>query len=190
MNKQNFDDQYMQAAMNAAATRTYRLAARFGLATPDREDIEQELILDMMERAQQYDPGKGSPGTFTGVVSEHRAVEVLDGLMKYRARMCFFSGGHAANDSEIDDSSDEQDENVVPMWSDDRDLFADGLALRDLEKAIAYMNNDQAALFELLETYQDLPSACKACGISTAAFYRRVNDLQMHLRMFGFKSAA
>lgn len=45
-------------------------------------------------------------------------------------------------------------------------------------------------MFALLEVHQSLPTACKASGVSTATFYRRVADLQMHLRMFGFKSAA
>ena len=76
------------------------------------------------------------------------------------------------------------------MWADDRDLFADSMALRDLETALACMNDDQATLFSLLETHQDLATACKAAGVSSATFYRRVHDLQMHLRMFGFRSAA
>jgi len=76
------------------------------------------------------------------------------------------------------------------MWADDRDLFADSMALRDLETAVAFMNNDQIALFDVLKATEDLPSACKSSGMSSATFYRRVQDLQMHLRMFGFRSAA
>ena len=37
---------------------------------------------------------------------------------------------------------------------------------------------------------QDLPGASKASGVSRATFYRRVIELQMHLRMFGFRSAS
>ena len=36
----------------------------------------------------------------------------------------------------------------------------------------------------------ELPDACKVSGVSCATFYRRVADLQLHLRMFGFRSAA
>ena len=184
------NEEFFDAVKNAAATRTYRLAVRFRLPSADREDIQQELILDMLERADQYDPSKGSAGTFTGLVSKHRATELLDRVMKDRSRLSFGAGEQAANDAEFQDPERNDNDNVVPMWADDRDLFADSMVLMDLQKALAYMNDEQVALFELLEAHQDLPSACKACGVSSATFYRRVSDLQMHLRMFGFRSAA
>ncbi len=190
MESSPFDQTYLQSAQNAAAARTYRLASRHGLSEAEREDIRQELILDLLERATKYDPSKASANTFTGMVSEHRAVEVLDGLMKERARRGFFPGGEAANDPEMRDVPDDYGDNVVPMWAEDRDLFSDSMALRDLETALVYMNDEQVALFELLKAHQDLPDACKASAVSRATFYRRVGELQMHLRMFGFRSAA
>lgn len=184
------NDPFFDAVKNAAATRTYRLAARYGLQTAEREDMQQELILDMLERADQFDPAKGSAGTFTGMVSQHRAIELLDRLMKDRMRLQFGSGATAANEAEFNEPGDSLNDNVVPMWADDRDLFADSMALRDLETAVAFMSDDQIALFETLKATEDLPGACKSSGMSTATFYRRVQDLQMHLRMFGFRTAA
>lgn len=52
------------------------------------------------------------------------------------------------------------------------------------------MNDEQADLFQLLSAHQDLPSAAKSSGMASATFYRRVADLQMHLRMFGIRPAA
>jgi DNA-directed RNA polymerase specialized sigma24 family protein len=184
------NDPFFEAVKNAAATRTYRMAARFGLPTAEREDIQQELILDMLERAHQFDPAKGSAGTFTGMVSEHRATELLDKLMKDRQRLSFGSSQTAANDPYFNEPGESDHENVVPIWADDRDLFADSMALRDLETAVAFMSDDQTALFDILKANDDLPSACKASGMSTATFYPRIHDPQMHLRMFGFRSAA
>ena len=67
------DEAYLNSALDAAATRTYRMAARFGLPTADREDIQQELMLDMLERADQFDPAKGSAGTFISCSRAPRA---------------------------------------------------------------------------------------------------------------------
>jgi DNA-directed RNA polymerase specialized sigma24 family protein len=184
------NDPFFDAVKNAAATRTYRIAARFGLPTAEREDIQQELILDLLERAHQFDPAKGSAGTFTGMVSKHRATELLDKLIKDRQRLSFGNNATAANDPEFSEPGEGDHENVVPMWADDRDLFADSMVLRDLETAVAFMNGDQVALLDVLKANEDLSSACKSSGMSSATFYRRVQDLQMHLRMFGFRSAA
>ena len=162
------NDPFFEAVKNAAATRTYRMAARFGLPAAEREDIQQELILDMLERAHQFDPAKGSAGTFTGMVSEHRATELLDKLMKDRQRLSFGSSTTAANDPDFNESGEGEHENVVPIWADDRDLFADSMAFRDLETAVAFMNDDQNALFDILKATDDLPSACKASGMSSA----------------------
>jgi DNA-directed RNA polymerase specialized sigma24 family protein len=184
------DPDYVQAALNAAATRTYRAAVNFQLSAADREDLHQGLILDLLERADRFDPEKGSAGTFTGLVAENGTNDFLNGLRKDRARLSFASDTEAANDPDINIDAVATNDSVVPLWAEDRDLFSDSAALRDLETAIAYMSDDQAALFDLLGICQDLPSACKASGISTATFYRRVSDLQMHLRMFGFRAAA
>jgi hypothetical protein len=110
--------------------------------------------------------------------------------MKDRQRLSFGSSQTAANDPDFNEPGEGDHENVVPIWADDRDLFADSMALRDLETAVAFMSDDQTALFDILKANDDLPSACKASCMSSATFYRRVQDLQMHLRMFGFRSAA
>ena len=184
------DAAFLKAAVNAAATRAFRAGVSFGLMHADREDLFQEVILDLLERAKRFDPARGVAGTFTGVVSEHRTADFLNELKKDRARLSLFSDGEAANDSEASGESDPRDEIVVSLWAEDRDFFEDSNTLHDVEAALAYMDGEQLALFDLLQAHQDLPGACRASGLSSATFYRRVADLQMHLRMFGFRSAA
>jgi len=176
---------YLQSALNAAATRTYRLGARFGLSSAEREDLQQDLILDLLEREHAFDPEKASANTFTGMVSQHRAVELLDRLIKDRMRLHFCGrGGEAANDPHLDDPDpDPCGGAVMPLWADDHDLFADSDTLHDLTTALACMNGDQRALFDLLEQTQDLAEACEASELSTATFYRRITALRMHLRI-------
>lgn len=183
---------YLQSALNAAATRTYRLAARFGLSSAEREDLQQDLILDLLEHEHAFDPAKASANTFTGVISQHRAVELLDRLIKDRMRLHFCGrAGEAANDPHLDDPDpDACGAAVMPLWADDPDLFADSDTLHDLNTALACMNGDQRALFDLLEKTQNLAEACEASELSTATFYRRVCEMRMHLRMFGLRSAA
>jgi hypothetical protein len=94
----------------------------------------------------------------------------------------------AANDDAEGAGAVLEDGGVIPLWSVDDDLFSQSMALRDLEKAVHCMNDEQRALFEHLLSHEDMASACRAYAGSTATFYRRVSDLKMHMRMFGLKS--
>lgn len=195
---QSANDPYFEAAVNAARVRTHQLAARHGLSPAEREDFQQELMLDLLEHRHQFDPAKGSPGTFTGMVSKHRAVELLDGLIKQRMRYTDFDTASkmmgAANDPEMDSFKAKSAEDCIDAINfkrdPDHDFCTDGMALHDLQAAIAFMSGQQSALLDLLTEHSDIASACAASGLSTASFYRRVHELRMHLRMFGLREVA
>jgi len=65
---------YLQSALNAAATRTYRLGARFGLSSAEREDLQQDLILDLLERERAFDPEKALAPTPSPELSRSTAL--------------------------------------------------------------------------------------------------------------------
>ena len=195
---QSANDPYFEAAVNAARVQTHQLAARHGFSPAEREDFQQELMLDLLEHRHQFDPAKGSPGTFTGMVSKHRAVELLDGLIKQRMLYTDFDTASkmmgAANDPEMGTSKAKSADDCIDAINfkrdPDHDFVTDGMAMHDLHAAIAFMNGEQSALLDLLTDHSDIASACVASGLSTASFYRRVNELRMHLRMFGLREVA
>ncbi len=181
---------FLESALTAARVRSRQAANTARLSPAEKEDLEQDILLDLTERMAGFDPAKGGVGTFTGLVSQHRTDDYLRRLNVDRARICFGLGTACANDPEADPDDIPLEDGAEPLWSQDKDLFADSDTLHDLRTALAYMNDEQINLFDLLKVHQTLSDACKASGMSSATFYRRFADLQMHLRMFGFKAAA
>lgn len=188
MNASN--EPFFKAAVNAAKTRTYRAAVSAGLCDADRDDLYQEIILDLLQRAPQFDPNKGSEGTFTGLVSQNRTADFLSDLTKDRQRRIDRSEHDAANEDDLEASANANHQEGAPKWMDDPDPIAWAELGHDVETARAYMTGEQRELLDLLCTHIDLPSAAAASGMSNATFYRRVDELQMHLRMFGIRMAA
>ena len=177
------DTVYFHSAARAAVANAWRVARRIGLSAQDREDVEQEILLELLERESRYDAARGMPGTFTGRVSKNRAAELNQAIVRDRMHLSFVGGDDA--DESASDGFD-----ALPLWGETSN-FCDAVgAARDIDSAMALMDDAQRTLFGLLVEHQDLPAACRVSGLSTATFYRRVADLQMHLRMFGFASPA
>lgn len=65
-----------------------QLTAHPGFSATDREDIEQELLLDLLRRQPKYDPARAQSNTFVAHVVEHRASTLIEerkaGMREYR----------------------------------------------------------------------------------------------------------
>ncbi len=176
--------------MTAAKVRVAQVAARYGLSAAEREDMEQDLLLELVKRRDRFDPSKGAAGTFTGMVTKNRVGELVHDLITDRMLFGGAPLAKAANDPQALDCIKDLVDQATCECDQDLDLFTEGMALHDLSVAISHMDCDQSALFDLLCKHADLPAACGASGMSSATFYRRVADIQMHLRMFGIRAAA
>jgi DNA-directed RNA polymerase specialized sigma24 family protein len=179
--------------MTAAAVRTASLKRDFHLSESQAEDVRQSIILGLLEREPAFDSDKGSVNTFTGAVSANLAADIANALSKEWERVEYQPD---FRDAENDPSylglphPHHLGKNVVPLWADDRDLFRDSETLHDIQAALACMSQEQQDLFNLIDKHHDISSAAKAAGMPTATFYRRIDDLRMHLRMFGIRPAA
>lgn len=186
--------EYLASATAAAAVRTASLRFAFRLSEPQAQDVQQTLLLGLLQRQPVFDREKGTVNTFTGAVSANLAADIANDLSRERrvfgVRPDWQEG---ANDPDFNvglEGATEFNESATPLWAEAEDRLAEADLCYDIAVAHRYMSGEQRDLSDLLALHQDLPSACQASGMSSATFYRRVADLQMHLRMFGFKAAA
>lgn len=54
------------------------LVGHFGLTKSDREDIEQELMLDLLQRWPNFDPQRARPCTFISKVVENAIIAIIN----------------------------------------------------------------------------------------------------------------
>lgn len=69
-----------------------QLVGRVGLTIADREDLEQEMLLDLLHRLPKYDPDRAQRNTFIARVVEHKVANIIEarkaGMRDYRRCRC------------------------------------------------------------------------------------------------------
>ena len=141
---------YLESALADARVRSRQAANTARLSPAEKEDLEQDILLDLTERMAGFDPAKGGVGTFTGLASQHHTDDYLRRLNIDRSRICFGLGTACANAPEADPDDIPLNDGTELLWSQDQELFAESNTLHDLQAALAYMNDEQIDLFDLL----------------------------------------
>ena len=90
-----FDNQYDGIdpyAVRLIKYKARRLIGQAGFTASDRDDLEQELILDLLRRLPKYDPRRARRNTFIARVVEHRIATLIEarkaGIRDYRRCQC------------------------------------------------------------------------------------------------------
>lgn len=65
-------------AENLARLKAWQLIRRPEFTRSDREDIEQEILLDVLERLPDYDPKRASRRTFISRIIDHKVASLLE----------------------------------------------------------------------------------------------------------------
>ena len=92
MGVDNSDDGIDPYAAGLIRFKTRQLVGQAGFTASDREDIEQELILDLLRRLPKYNPKRAQLNTFIARVVEHRVATLIEaqkaGIRDYRRCRC------------------------------------------------------------------------------------------------------
>ena len=92
MGVDNSDDGIDPYAARLIRFKARQLVGKAGFTASDREDIEQELILDLLRRLPKYNPKRAQRNTFIARVVEHRLASLIEeqkaGIRDYRRCRC------------------------------------------------------------------------------------------------------
>ena len=172
-----------------------RLACRHALPNDELDDVRQDLITDVIARAQAYDDARASPSTFVALVAANRAA--LLGRRYYR-QQCLYGRSPVSLDEAIGD------DDGAPVTRGDLVAEADGYAAwmgqssdplleaerrLDLRTAAQLLPDRLRGLCDAL-TADTASGACRSQNRSRADLYRCLRELRLRFRAAGLAGPA
>jgi RNA polymerase sigma-70 factor (ECF subfamily) len=161
--------------------RSHALVGAYGFTLADREDIQQELVLEVHRRMSRFDPSRSGRQTFIRRVANNRIANLI---AEQRAscrdyRRCQHSLDEPVGQDRFDQlgetiSADEYESRTGRAsisWREHSELRA------DVEKAISLLPVELAAIAILLRSVSVIETA-RLLNVPRATLYRRLADIR------------
>ena len=164
--------------------KAYQLAGRYGFARDEKEDLQQILIVECLQRQRHFDSRRGSAATFAEVIITNAVATMVESRKAQCRdyRRCQRSLNAPSN------SADPSSPELAEVTSDDdyrcrmgriSRPFHQNLHLRhDLRRAIAALPPEQRRLCRLLMRLDGIAQVAKAAGVSRATLHRRMRAIR------------
>lgn len=176
----NADPRMLRVMMAAAAYHARKVARTMRLSDVDREDVEQDILLVLLERRRFFDPARGAWSSFADRVARQAAQGVADEIGAERR----IRGGS------LDQPAGDDGSTTLG------DLIEDHLQGPDPEQVLQFSLTlakfvpelpDELALVARLSLLEDgdLAEAQRRSGLSTSEFYRRLREVRYRLVCLG-----
>jgi DNA-directed RNA polymerase specialized sigma24 family protein len=178
----NIDDGMLQAMRAAAVFQARRIGRTLKLSAEEREDVEQEILLVLLERRRFFDPERGPWVPFAHKIARQAAQSVADSLAA--ARRHTVPMGQTSTTS-ADGEADSMD--IAGSIVDDRTPTEAGiLAAISVVASVSALPHELRLVAEVaLEADGELAEAQRATGLSTSEFYRRMREIRYRMVMIG-----
>jgi len=167
------DGRQLRVMMASAAYHARRVARTMRLGDAEREDVEQEILLGLLERRRYFDPSRGAWSSFAERVARQVAQGLADAIGSDRRR----HGGSL--EALSDDGQTPAYGSALESWLGvtlDLDLplsiaqFIDGLS-----QELAHV-----ARVVLLEE-GEMAEAQRRSGLANGEFFRRLREIRVQL---------
>ena len=175
------DSRTLRIMMASAAYHARKVARTMRLSKVDREDVEQEILLVLLERRRFFDATRGAWSSFAHRVARQAAQGVADQIGAERRIHSNSLDRPAGNEKTITlGEVMEARQRISPDVERELQL---PLVLADFVAELP----DQLALVARLSLLEDgdLAQAQRRSGLSTSEFYRRLREVRYRLICLG-----
>lgn len=179
-------------AVRVIAYRARRLIGKAGFRAEDLEDIEQELVVDFLERSCKYDPAKAELTTFIDRIVTHKILSMIEkrsaARRDYRKTSllsnCFLREKEGFWNTLLNLIS--TDEYLDRMGYQDVPHLEQQQLRIDLDMALKRLSEDEQQLLELLKK-MSLSEASRELGIARTTLIYRLQKIRKRLSDRGLR---
>lgn len=172
-----------------------RALRRRGLPSQEREDLEQDLLVDLLRRMPSFDGARGSLEAFATLCCRHHALRQAERLSRERVRHHHLgfddptglddgAGGALALAETLPES-----EGLAAWWGQPIDPHVALERQWDVAQASDALTEDELRLAGALAV-QPATEAFHGASLSRATGYRRVREMRLRLLAAGIAEAA
>jgi DNA-directed RNA polymerase specialized sigma24 family protein len=166
-----------------------RLARRYGLAWDQREDLSQDLLVDLIARLKSFDPARGTFAAFAEIVIAHQASTLMKRVWRERILFAASLDGLVGDDeaSTLGESIPESD-GYLAFYGRRTEWSAEIELRLDLERALSFFAVSDLSLCAQLVDQSPHELREKGMG-ARATVYRRIEKARLQLLALGISAA-
>jgi len=177
----NIDDAMLQAMRAAAVYQARRVARTLKLSPQEREDVEQDILLALLERRRFFDPARGLWVPFAHQIARQAAQSVADRLVAVRKIGSMSLSETATGQDEAEGAT--ISEAVADEHAPTEAGILDAMSVLTFVRGLPF--DLRLTAEAALEADGELAEAQRATGLSTSEFYRRMREIRYRMVMVG-----
>jgi DNA-directed RNA polymerase specialized sigma24 family protein len=180
----------LEHLLHEAESAARRLVRNLRLPAHEREDIRQELLLDLIVRLKWFDPARGSVGAFANTILAHRGARIAARVQRERAIFVSTLPSHSVVIRSTNHVRGGHSDAELPNLVQSPTPFATaGVDLRlDLQRALNAMEPADSRL--CAELVDENPTEISRSGKgSRAGLYRRIREIRLRMMLAGVSVA-
>ena len=192
MDRKNKYDGIDAFAITLIKYKAKQLVGRAGFTTSDRDDLEQDLVLDLLHQFPKYDPKRAQRNTFITKVVEHRITTLIEaqktGIRDYRRCPCSLNDRFEDEDGRTVERMDMLDQEDYLLRTDAQSRPWEELSALAIDMA-AVLDGLPPELRELcrrIET-ETVTEISRDTGVPSGSLYESIRKLRVIFEDAGLK---